>query len=261
MFNGESPRGRYDGKVALITGSSRGIGWEIARRMSDEGARVCLTARHGGELTSAIDRLPTGTAIGIAGNVDDPDHRMDVVHAVAETFGGLDVLINNAAMNPVYGPLSELSGDIARKMLDVNVLSALLWTQAILNEPRLGFRERHGVVINVSSSTGFVPGRGIGWYGVTKAAVTHLTTTLAAELAPDIRVNAIAPAVIQTKFSQALYRGREEAVASEYPLGRLGVATDVASMAAWLASSEASWVTGQTLHLDGGLSAVGGSIG
>ncbi|WP_460772806.1 SDR family oxidoreductase [Microbacterium sp. GXF7504] len=247
----------FSGRVALVTGASRGIGLGIARRLVDGGAQVCLTARHEDALAEAVAGLPAGSAIGVAGAADDPAHRAETFERMREAFGGIDILVNNAGINPVYGPLVDLDLDAARKVLDVNVLGTLAWTQAAV---RQGLGDRPGAaVVNLSSVTGDVPSHGIGWYGVSKAAVSHLTRTLSVELAPRIRVNAVAPAVVKTTFARALYEGREEEVAAAYPMGRLGTPEDVADAVAYLCGDGAGWVTGQVLTLDGGLLNAGGT--
>lgn len=250
---------RLTGKTALVTGASRGIGLAIAQRLVAEGARVCITARKAEPLAAAASTFRAGSAIFVAGKSDDPDHRGEVMHTIARELGGLDILVNNAGINPVYGPLIDIDLVAARKIIEVNVLGTLAWTQAACHHTGLKFAARGGAVINVASVTGITPAEGIGMYGITKAALIHLTRTLAVELAPDIRVNAVAPAVVKTEFARALYEGREEEVAGAYPLGRLGTPDDIASAVAYLASNDASWVTGQTLTLDGGLLSAGGS--
>ncbi|MET7397188.1 SDR family oxidoreductase [Dactylosporangium sp. NPDC005572] len=251
-------RPRFDGRVAIVTGASRGIGLAIAHRLAAEGARVCLTARRPEALAEAAATLPSGRAICVAGKADDAEHRAAVLNTVAERFGRLDILVNNVGINPVYGPLLDLDPAVARKIAEVNVLGGLQWVQAARRHEGAPLAEG-GAVVNVSSVTGLVPSPGIGFYGVSKAALTHLTRTLAVELAPAVRVNAVAPAVIKTAFARALYEDREREAVAAYPLGRLGVPEDVAAAVAFLASNDASWITGQTLVIDGGLLSAGGT--
>ena len=251
--------GRLAGSVAIVTGGSRGIGLAVAQRLVAEGARVCITARKQPALDEALASLPAGSAIAVAGNVESADHRRDALDRVHQEFGRVDILANVAGMNPVFGPLMDLDLAAARKVIEVNVLAALGWVQDLHRHPGLQFATRGGTVINLSSVTGVTPSPGIGWYGISKAAVSHLTRTLAVELGPRIRVNAIAPALVKTEFSRALYEGREADAAATYPLGRLGTPDDVAAAVAFLASSDSSWITGQVLTLDGGLIVSGGT--
>ena len=246
------------GKTAIITGASRGIGLAIAQDLVAHGARVCITARRPEPLEEAAAGFPKGSVIAVAGRSDDPEHRREVLDTVADTFGGLDILVNNAGINPVYGPLAELDLDAARKVFEVNVLGTLAWVQDAVHHSGLDFRGRGGTVVNLSSVTGDTPSPGIGLYGISKAAVSHLTRTLAVELGPEIRVNAVSPALVKTKFAQALYEGKEDEVTRDYPLGRLGRPEDIASAVTYLSSSDSAWVTGQVLTLDGGLLAAGG---
>ncbi|MCC9176652.1 SDR family oxidoreductase [Arthrobacter sp. zg-Y750] len=250
---------RLAGKTAVVTGASRGIGLAIARRFAAEGAKVLITARNIGPLKEAAAEFPEGSVLFLAGKSDDPDHRAEVLDTVARTWGTLDILVNNAGINPVYGPLTELDPEAARRILDVNVLGTLAWVQALCAHPALDFTGRGGSVLNLSSVSAQTPAHGIGFYGISKAAVEQLTRTLAVELAPSVRVNAMAPAVVKTQFARALYEGREEKVSSTYPLKRLGTPEDVAGAAAFLVSDDAAWVTGQVLNLDGGLLVAGGS--
>lgn len=250
---------RFEGQVAVITGASRGIGLGIAHRLQAEGATVVLTARRSEALQEAVAEFPDGTAIGIAGKADDAAHRAEVFDTTAERFGRLDVLVANAGINPVYGPLVDIELDAARKIFDVNVLGTLAWVQDAVRHEGLSFRENKGRVVAISSVAGQNPSSGIGFYGISKAAVSHLTKTLAVELGPDIRVNAVAPAVVKTKFATALYEGREDEVAVAYPVGRLGTPEDIAGAVAYFASGDADWITAQVLTADGGLVAAGGS--
>ena len=239
------------GKTALITGASRGIGLAIAQRLVDEGARVCVTARRSEALAEAVEALGgPERAIAVAGKADDPEHQADAVARTIEAFGSLDVLVNNAGVNPAYGRMLDLDPAAFRKVFEVNVISALAWVRAA-HKAWLG--EHGGAVVNVASVAGLGPAEMIGAYAASKAALIQMTAQLADELSPLIRVNAVAPAVVKTSFAAALYEGREEKVAAGYALGRLGVPEDIAGAVAFLASADAGWMTGQTLVLDGGL--------
>ena len=250
---------RFEGQVALVTGASRGIGLGIAKRLQAEGAKVVITARKPEALAEVVATFPEGTAVGIAGKSDDAAHRAEVFDTIASTYGRLDVLVTNVGINPVYGQMIDLDLDAARKVLDVNVLGTLAWIQNAVHHERLGFRENKARIVSVSSVAGEVPSPGIGLYGISKAAISHLTRTLAVELGPDIRVNAVAPAVVKTNFATALYEGKEQEVADAYPLKRLGAPDDIAAAVAYLASSDADWITAQVLTADGGLITAGGT--
>lgn len=244
------------GKVAVVTGASRGIGLGIAERLVAEGARVVVTARKPEALAEAVASLGGhDVALGIPGNAGDAAHRADVMAAAIEAFGSVDLLVNNTGINPAFGPLMDLDLDAARKIMDVNVVAALGFTQEAF---RAWMREHGGAVVNISSLSGVRPAPFISMYGASKAALISLTETLAGELGPSIRVNAVAPAVVKTKFAEALYVGREEEAAAGYPLKRLGEPEDIGSLVAFLLSDEASWITGQTIVADGGVSMTGG---
>jgi len=247
---------RLAGRVAAVTGASRGIGLAIAQRLVAEGARVAITARNPEPLAMAVAALGgPDVALAFAGKADDPDHQDDVLAGTAAAFGPVDLLVNNAGINPAYGTLIDLPVSAARKILEVNVLGTLSWAQRV---HAAGMGERGGSIINVASVAGLKPAPGISFYGASKAAVIYLTGALAAELGPGIRVNGVAPAVVKTVFAEALYADREDEVAAKYPLRRLGEPDDIAGAVAFLASDEASWITGQTVVLDGGLTLTGG---
>lgn len=247
---------RFEGKTAIVTGASRGIGFAIAQRLVEDGAKVVITARKQEALDAAVTALGgPEVAVAVAGGGDDVEHQDAVVAKAIDTFGGADLLVNNTGINPVFGPLMDIDVNAARKILEVNVLSALSWVQKV---NKAWQREHGGAIVNVASIAGLRPAPGIAFYGVSKAALIHLTEELAIELGPNIRVNAVAPALVKTRFATALYEGREDEVSSRYALKRLGVPEDIGSVVAFLLSDDAGWMTGQTLVIDGGVLLGGG---
>ncbi|GAA0582114.1 SDR family oxidoreductase [Streptomyces crystallinus] len=238
------------GRVALVTGASRGIGYGVAEALLARGDRVCITGRGEDALKEAVERLGADRVIGVAGKAHDEAHQAVAVERTMEAFGRVDFLVNNAGTNPVYSPMAELDLNVARKVYETNVVSALGFAQQTWKAWQ---KENGGAIVNIASVAGLAPSPFIGAYGMSKAAMVNLTLQLAHEFAPDVRVNAIAPAVVKTKFAQALYEGREEEAAAGYPLKRLGVPSDIGGAAAFLTSEQSAWVTGQTLVVDGGL--------
>ena len=240
----------FDGKVALVTGGTRGIGLGIAQELVARGGRVVVTARKQEELDAVVAELGEDVAVAARGSADDGQHQQEAVALAVERFGGLHLLVNNAAVNPQYGPLVDADLGAVRKVFEVNVTAVLGWTQQAW---RAGMSEHGGSILNVASVGGLRAGSPIGAYNASKAALIHLTRQLGVELGPKVRVNAIAPAVVKTTFAKALYEGREDEVADAYPLKRLGVPADTAKAAAFLLSDDASWITGETLVVDGGV--------
>lgn len=238
------------GKVALVTGGSRGIGYGIAEALVARGDRVCVTGRNEDSLKEAVERLGPGRAMHVAGKAHDEAHQAAAVEQVLEAYGRVDHLVNNAGTNPVFGPMAELDLAVARKVFETNVISALGFAQRTWAGWQ---RDNGGSIVNVASIAGLSASPFVGAYGVSKAAMVNLTQQLAQEFAPAVRVNALAPAVVKTKFAAALYEGREEEAAARYPMGRLGAPEDIAGAAAFLSSDAAGWITGQTLVVDGGL--------
>ena len=236
------------GKVALVTGGSRGIGKAIATRFAEAGARVMISSRKPDALAEAAASIE-GEVSWFAANVGDREAAARCVEATVERFGGLDILVNNAATSPHFGPLMELDEARAAKTVQVNLDAALAWTQLAW---RAAMAEHGGTVINLASIGGLSVEPAIGWYNVTKAAIIHLTRQLGAELGPHVRVNALAPGLVKTHLARALWEGGEEAIARRLPLRRLGEPDDIAKAALFLASDAASWITGQTLVVDGG---------
>jgi 3-oxoacyl-[acyl-carrier protein] reductase len=238
------------GKVALVTGASRGIGYGVAEALVARGDRVCITGRNEEALKEAVDKLGADRVIGVAGKAHDEAHQAVAVERTMEAFGRVDFLVNNAGTNPVFGPIADLDLNVARKVFETNVISALGFAQRTWHAWQ---KDNGGAIVNIASVAGLAPSPFIAAYGVSKAALINLTQQLAHEFAPKVRVNAIAPAVVKTKFAQALYEGREAEAAASYPLGRLGVPSDIGGAAAFLTSGQSDWITGQTLVVDGGI--------
>ena len=240
-----------NGQTALITGASRGIGLAIASRFLEAGANVMLSSRTAEDLAEAATSLEAkglaGRVAWKAAHVGDGDQAQACVAETVERFGALDILVNNAGTNPYFGPMVDIDVARAQKTFEVNQLAVLMWSSYAV---KAGLR---GSIINVASIGGLGVEPGIGWYNVTKAAVLHITRQLAFELAPDIRVNALAPGLIKTKLARALWEGPgEKRISAHIPLRRLGLPDDVATAALFLASDAASWITGPTLVVDGG---------
>ena len=238
------------GRVALVTGASRGIGYGIAQALVARGDRVCITARNEDALKEAVDKLGADRVIGVAGKAHDEAHQAIAVERTMEVFGRVDYLANNAGTNPVYGLLADVDLAVVRKVYETNVVSALGFAQQTWKAWQ---RDNGGAIVNIASIAGLAASPLIGAYGMSKAAMVNLTVQLAAEMAPEVRVNTVAPGVVKTKFAAALYEGREEKAAAAYPLGRLGVPEDIGSVAAFLLSDQAGWITGQNIVVDGGL--------
>ncbi|GAB2926782.1 SDR family oxidoreductase [Rhodococcus aerolatus] len=248
-----------DGRSALVTGASRGIGRAIAAELARRGAAVTITARKLPELEQAAEELrqevPGARVLAVAGNAGDAEHRADAVRRSVETHGSLDVLVNNTGINPVYGDLMTADLVGVKKIFDVNVVAMLGFVQ---QAHAAWMAENGGVVVNVASVAGLRSTGVISAYGASKAAVIRLTEELAWQLGPGIRVNAVAPAVVKTRFAEALYSAGEDDVAAKYPAKRLGAPEDVAGLVGFLASDAASWITGECVRVDGGLLATGG---
>ncbi|MCP2257291.1 NAD(P)-dependent dehydrogenase, short-chain alcohol dehydrogenase family [Streptoalloteichus tenebrarius] len=254
------PTQDFAGRTALVTGASRGIGHAIAAELLLRGASVTITARKPDELRAAADELagtvPDGAerVLAVAGNAGKAEDRAEAVERTVDRFGRLDVLVNNTGINPVYGFLMEADLDAVRKIFDVNVVGALGFVQLAW---KAWMAEHGGAVVNVASVAGLRSSGVIAAYGASKAALIRLTEELAWQLGPKVRVNAVAPAVVKTRFAEALYTGREEEASAGYPMKRLGAPEDVARMVAFLASDAASWITGEVVRVDGGLLATG----
>lgn len=238
---------RLDGKVALVTGASRGIGRAIAATFAASGAKVMLTSRKPEALQEAAAGME-GEVDVIAANTGDIDAAAHVVDATLERFGSLDVLVNNAATNPYYGLVMGVDPGRYDKTFQVNLRGPVFWTQAAYER---ALRERPGVVVNVASVGGMRAEPGLGVYNLTKAALIHLTRQLAAEIGPN-RVVGIAPGLVKTDFAKVLVDNFGDTLAASLPLRRLGEPQDIANLATFLASDLASWITGETYVIDGG---------
>ncbi|MEV0661310.1 SDR family oxidoreductase [Actinomadura luteofluorescens] len=242
-----------EGKTALITGASRGIGKAIATALAAEGANVVLSSRKQEALDEVAKEIgaahPGAGVLAKAAHVGDAEQAAACVDAAVAEFGGLDILVNNAGTNPYFGPMADIEPAAAAKTVQVNQFAIVQWTQLAL---RASLAERGGAIINIASVGGMVTEHGIGYYNATKAAVIHLSRQFAMELAPKVRVNCIAPGLVKTHLARALWENNEAEIGRYMPLGRIGEPEDIANAAVFLAGDASSWMTGQTLVVDGG---------
>jgi NAD(P)-dependent dehydrogenase (short-subunit alcohol dehydrogenase family) len=244
------------GQVALITGSSRGIGKAIAEEMSAAGAKVVISSRKQDACDAVRDQIKAagGDAISVTCNIGNKAEVEHLVKATLEHFGRIDILVCNAAVNPYYGPLSKLGDDAWDKIMVSNVKSSWWFTNLVA--PHMMERGT-GNIILVSSIGAFRSTSVLGAYGISKAAEAQLARNLASELGPSgIRVNAIAPGLVKTDFAKALWSNPQllKSVETRAPLRRIGQPVDIGGVAVFLASKAASFVTGQLIVVDGGSS-------
>ncbi|MEP7199855.1 MAG: glucose 1-dehydrogenase [Chloroflexota bacterium] len=244
------------GKVAIITGASKGIGESIAHGFAQAGASVVVSSRKQDAVDAVAQSIVAagGTAVGIAAHMGDPAQIKQLVDATIMRYGGVDILVNNAAINPTFGPLMDADMGVFQKMFEVNIKGYLVAAQQCVPAMRA---RGGGNIINIASIAGLQPGMGQGMYSITKAAVIMLTRALAKELGPEkIRVNAIAPGVIKTKFSRLLWETPEiyEHVVNTSALKRIGMPDELIGTALYLASDASSFTTGETIVVDGGVS-------
>ncbi|MDH3194413.1 MAG: SDR family oxidoreductase [Acidimicrobiia bacterium] len=255
---------RVDDQVAIVTGGSRGIGLATAAELINSGARgVVITSRKPDNVEAAVKEIAELTGRpesihGIVAAADDPDQaRFGVAEAIGH-FGACDILINNAGTNPAPGNLADVDLGALDKTWSVNQRGPILWAAQAWNQYMAA---NGGSIVNVASVGGIQPARVIGAYNIAKAALIHTTRQLALEMAPTVTVNCVAPAVVKTRISRLLWEADEEAAANTHPLKRLGVPQDVANAIVFLCSDKATWITGVTLPVDGGVTGAGGILG
>ena len=240
----------FSGKGTIVTGGSRGIGRAVVRLLVESGASVVVTGRSQASLDELAKSADADRIVAVRGSVTDEGHCEEVVNACVESFGRLDILVNNAGINPEVGPLQAMSLAAFDKTVAANMRAPLEFVQAAWN----AWMSSHGgAIINVSSISSMRSLPTLGAYSVSKAALNHLTRQLAVDMAPGVRVNAVAPGVVVTDFARSLYEGDADP-AARYPLRRLGQPEDIAHLVAFLVSDASSWITGQVIVADAGAS-------
>ncbi|HEX5695476.1 MAG TPA: SDR family oxidoreductase [Acidimicrobiia bacterium] len=244
-----------EGKVVLVTGASRGIGQATALEFALSGASgITITSRRPENIETARGELieqgvDPDRLLALPARADSEEAAEETLQRTVERFGSCDILVNNAGTNPSAGTLMEVDLGALDKTWAVNQRAPLLWVRAAY---KASMEANGGSVVNVASVGGLRPSRITGAYNISKAGLVHMTRQLAHELAPTIRVNAVAPAVVKTRLSEMLWQD-EEAAASMHPLHRLGTPEDVARAIVFLASDAADWMTGVILPVDGGM--------
>jgi NAD(P)-dependent dehydrogenase (short-subunit alcohol dehydrogenase family) len=242
------------GRIALVTGASRGIGSAIANALAEQGSTVVLSSRKQGDLDAEAGRINArfpGRAAAIAAHAGRQEELERLVQGVMDRFGRIDILVNNAAVNPYFGPIIDAELAAWDKTFEVNVRGMFILTKLAYEA---SMEKNGGAVVNVASVGGLRPGFGLGVYNVTKAAVIMLTRQLARELGGSIRVNAVAPGLVKTRFAEALW-GNEailKRVTASNPMGRIGEPDEIAGAVVFLASDAASYINGEVIVIDGG---------
>ncbi|MCU1345123.1 MAG: putative oxidoreductase [Acidimicrobiia bacterium] len=242
---------RLDGRVALVTGASRGIGKAIAATYAAAGAKVMISSRKDDALRQAASEMD-GEVAWFAANAGDEDAAAACVAATIERFGTLDILVNNAATNPYYGPMLGISPSQFDKTIQVNLRGPLFWIQAAWEQ---ALKAKPGVILNISSGGSVHVSPGLGVYNIAKAGLNQMTKQLASELAPT-RLVCIAPGVIETDFAKVLVENHGDDLRSRLPVARLGQPQDIANLALLLVSDQGNYITGETIMVDGGIGAM-----
>lgn len=243
-----------EGKVAIITGSSKGIGKAIAKGLAENGAQVVISSRSQEACDGVVTEFKKEglNAIGIACHVGKEDQRNQLIAKTIKTFGRIDILVNNAAINPVYSPIEEVDSVIFDKIMDINVKAP--WALSNLVLPHLQ-ANKNGSIINIASVEALTPGYGLGIYSTSKAAILMLTKNQAKEWGVHgIKVNAICPGLIKTKFSAALWQNEKmlNKLEKSIPSGRMGMPEEIVGLACLLASDAGNYMTGGVYTADGG---------
>lgn len=246
-------RMRLDGKVAIVTGASRGIGLAIATTFARAGARLVITGRHSEYVDVAVKLLEAEghTVVGIPSHMGVAADAHEVAARTLEHFDAIDIVVNNAATNPIFGPLQQATDDAFEKIFSVNVKGPL----ELCRTAHSALAQSGGAIVNIASIGGITPEAGLGLYSVSKAALISLTKVMAQEWGADgIRANVICPGLIKTKFSQALWQDEHivNQVLGHQPIRRIGVPEDISGLALFLASDAASYCTGGVYMADGG---------
>lgn len=243
---------RFQGKVAVVTASTQGIGFAIAERLGLEGASVVVSSRRQKNVEEAVEKLRAKgiDVLGVACHVSSREQRRDLIQKTVNKYGGIDILVSNAAANPTVNPIVEVPEPVLDKLWEVNVKATILLVQ-----DAAAHLSQESSIIIISSIAAYSPEASMAMYGVTKTALLGLTKALAAEMAPNTRVNTVAPGFVPTHFADFLVRNEDikNSIEERILLGRLGKTTDMASAVAFLASSDASFITGETLVVAGGL--------
>ncbi|XP_074592022.1 short-chain dehydrogenase/reductase SDRA-like [Curcuma longa] len=243
---------RLEGKVAIVTASTQGIGFAIAERLGLEGASVVISSRKKNNVDEAVEKLRSKgvEVLGAVCHVSNPQHRKDLVEKTVQKYGRIDIVVSNAAVNPSVDGILDTKESVLDKLWEINVKSSILILQAAAS-----YLQKGSSVILISSIAGYHPTASMAMYGVTKTALLGLTKALASEMSPDTRVNCIAPGFVPTHFAAAITTNDalRKPIEDQTLLKRLGTTEDMASAAAFLASDDSAYITGETLVVAGGM--------